>query len=119
MDENNRNFTREELVERLKSVQNKDIVKNAYSVISGDHIYDNDPYTLQELFSGDVAEAIRKVCYGDYRYSDDFFVYDGYGNLESFNDVDKAIDYGLLADSEYFDKLSDIDNLEDFLRDIS
>ncbi|MEX5585797.1 hypothetical protein, partial [Pseudomonas lurida] len=32
---------------------------------------------------GKPMEAVRAVFYGDYRYTDDYVKFDGYGNLES------------------------------------
>ena len=48
------------------------------------YIYYNDEYFFEEYFSNNPTEAVRAVCYGDYRYMDTFVVFDGYGNLESF-----------------------------------
>ena len=47
-------------------------------------IYYNDEYFFEEYFRNNVTEAVRAVCYGDYRYMDTFVVFNGYGNLESF-----------------------------------
>lgn len=65
-----------------------------------DRIYDNDEYNLNQTFSN-VDEALRAACYGDYRYTDSYFIINSYdGNLESFgnNSVEEHIDFDTLAD---------------------
>lgn len=64
-----------------------------------DYIYENDDYNINELFSK-PDEALRAAFYGDYRYSDDYFVINGYANLDSFDEYDayNHIDFDLLAD---------------------
>ena len=48
------------------------------------YIYDNDDFFFEENFSR-TDDAVRAVCYGDYRYRDDYVIFNGYGNLESFD----------------------------------
>lgn len=89
-----------------------------------DYIYDNDEYTLNEMFQT-IDEALRAVCFGEYRYNDEYFIFNGYGNLESFDRynvgehiylsdlADFIVDYGC-------DELSEDDDImegitEDFL----
>lgn len=64
-----------------------------------DYIYENDDYNINEMFSK-PDEALRSAFYGDYRYNDDYFVFNGYGNLDSFDeyDADNHIDFDILAD---------------------
>jgi len=47
--------------------------------------YDNDEYFFKEMFS-DIDEAVRAVCYGEYRYTDDYVRFNAYGNLDSCNE---------------------------------
>lgn len=51
---------------------------------SDDEIYYNDEYFLDEMFAS-ADDAARAICYGDYRYMDEYVVFNGYGNLESFS----------------------------------
>ncbi len=64
-----------------------------------DYIYENDDYNINEIFTK-PDEALRAAFYGDYRYNHDYFVLNGYGNLESFDeyDADNHIDFDILAD---------------------
>lgn len=50
--------------------------------------YENDEDFFNLFFENKPDEAVRAVCYGDYRYSDDFVRFNAYGNLESFNGYD-------------------------------
>ena len=49
------------------------------------YIYYNDEYFFKDYFTDNVDGAVRVVYYGDYRYMDTFLVFNGYGNLKSFN----------------------------------
>lgn len=85
-----------------------------------DYIYENEEYTLNEMFNS-VDEALRAAYYGDYRYGDDYVMFNAYGNLVSFSDyiseVLEHIDISSLATyvidngSDMFDE--SLDDLED------
>jgi hypothetical protein len=60
------------------------------------HRCDDDTITDMSLFDdlfGDMSPLaiVRRVKYGDFRPDDDYFAFNGYGNLVSFNDLS---DYG-------------------------
>lgn len=68
-----------------------------------DYIYNNDEYTLKDMFSGSenpVNEALKAAFYGDYRYGDDYVIFNAYDNLKSFDeyDAENNIDFDTLAD---------------------
>lgn len=48
-------------------------------------IFENEDEFFELFFENATIEAVRCVCYGDYRYKDNFVQFNGYGNLESFN----------------------------------
>jgi hypothetical protein len=56
-----------------------------------DEIFDNDPYIINEIFS-DTFKALQCMFHGEYNPNDDFFKFDGYGNLESIADYN-VVDY--------------------------
>lgn len=58
---------------------------------SDDEIFSNDEEFFSTFFS-DTMEAVRAVCFGEYRYQDEWVTFNGYGNLESSNDPDQFID---------------------------
>ena len=50
-----------------------------------DQIYYNDEEFFKTFFT-DPNEAVRAVFYGDYRYMDPYVKFNGYGNLDSYNE---------------------------------
>lgn len=64
-----------------------------------DYIWGNDENNLNEMFNK-ADEALRAACYGDYRYSDEYYIINAYGNLQSFDgyDAEKYVDFDVLAD---------------------
>ncbi len=83
---------------------------------SGDAIYHNAEEFFSIYFS-DVLEAVRAVCFGEYRYQDEYVQFNGYGNLETTNNPEDWFDFGELAtelledpDGELMSLLSDYDN---------
>ena len=55
------------------------------------YIHPNEEYIIDELFSK-PSEALRCVMYGKYNMGDDYMIFNGYGNLESFEIYD-ALNY--------------------------
>jgi len=51
-----------------------------------DYIYNNDESFFADYFSGNPMEIARAISFGDYRYQDEFVKFNGYGNLESFQE---------------------------------
>ena len=62
--------------------------------------FDNDEEFFNTFFYNNPAEAVRSAYYGDYNYCDKYVRFNGYGNLESFNDYD--------LEKEYKDYIDDI-----------
>ena len=62
--------------------------------------WDNDEEFFDTFFHNDPMEAVRASYYGDYNYCDDYVRFNGYGNLESFNDYDLEREY-----KEYIDEI--------------
>ncbi|MEX5491527.1 hypothetical protein ABFV43_22310, partial [Pseudomonas fulva] len=48
----------------------------------------NDEEFFNVFFEGKPMEAVRAAIYGDYRYTDDYVKFDGYGNLVSVSEYD-------------------------------
>ena len=59
-----------------------------------DEIYENDDEFFDMFFENQPAKAVQCAIYGDYNWSHKYVKFNGYGNLESFNDYDvmKEID---------------------------
>jgi len=52
---------------------------------SDSQIFNNDEEFFNMFFEGKVLEAVRAVSFGSYNYSDDYVMFNGYANLESFD----------------------------------
>lgn len=68
-----------------------------------DEIYENDEEFFNMFFENKPFEAVRSSYFGEYKYSDDFVKFNGYGNLESFGDysIDNQIDLQSIANDIY------------------
>ena len=70
------------------------------------YYYYNDDDFFAMAFGTNVLDAVRAVCYGNYKYSDDYVRFDAYGNLESANSYEIMNMYDLykneIADKIYF-----------------
>lgn len=80
-------------MEELKKyvLENEDLLELVRDINSYDGSLDwldyqeNDEEFFEVYFDRNVIEAVRAVCYGNYKYTDEFVKFDGYGNLESCN----------------------------------
>lgn len=62
----------------------------------GDTFVFDDP---EELVQGmDPFEAFRAGCFSDINWGDNYFYFNGYGNIESCNDITAIIDVDYLID---------------------
>ena len=64
--------------------------------------WNNDDDFFNTFFFNNPMEAIRSSYYGDYNYCDKYVRFNGYGNLESFNDYDLEKEYKV-----YIDEITD------------
>ena len=79
------------------------------------YYYFNDDDFFAMVFGTNVLDAVRAVCYGDYRYTDDFVRLDAYGNLESANMYEIIAQYEMNKE-EIADKVIELaDVCEDYL----
>ena len=65
-----------------------------------DEVFYNDEEFFNEMF-GNAYGAVLSVTLGDWRNSDDYVAFDGYGNVVSFNywnDYNSPIDVDILAE---------------------
>ena len=69
------------------------------------YFYENDKYTIDELFPS-AYDFAEKCAYGDYNINDEYFRFDGYGNIETCTEQEMIQD---MKDS--------IDDIIDVLKD--
>lgn len=106
--------------ESLISIYNDYADMNKY-----ERINDNDEHTINDLYSSPYG-ALLAASYGDYNPNHDYFTFDGYNNLSSFNyadDENSPIDIEELAqwivDNELFNDYDiEVTTLDDMLASI-
>ena len=81
---------KKQIVSEINAMSQSELItlNNIYArevQFSQDEIFNNDEEFFYTFFENSVISAVQCVCYGDYRYSDNYVKFDGYGNLESFN----------------------------------
>lgn len=115
---------RDFMEEYLKDLDDGELLNLYNEYNEYDQIYYNDEDFLDEFFST-PTEAVRAVYYGDYKYSDRYVKFNGYGNLDSADFLDdfiylfELIDN--LKDGEYLlDEYNDYlyDKEQDFYNDL-
>lgn len=89
--------TKEAISEYVDSLDNDELVElhNEYCRdcnYPDDEIYSNDENFFNEFFGNNVLKAVRAVSYGEYNYSHTYVKFNGYANLDSFNNPEPEID---------------------------
>lgn len=95
--------TKEAIVEYLEGLDDSELVSiwNEHCQSSGsadDEVWSNDEEFFNTFFDGKVIEAVRAVCFGEYQYSHDWVIFNGYANLESSDNPSDFIDISEIAD---------------------
>lgn len=90
------NITSALTVNELVNLFNDYCDDNNYDV---DRIYAFDESTINELFS-DPWEALRSAHFGDINFTDDYFQFNGYGNIETLADwqIENDLDWSAVAE---------------------
>src|SRR6185312_393228 len=71
-------------IEQLKEIVNE---LNSWDGCLDDlSCHENDEDFFNTFFENNPSGAVRATHYGEYNYSDDYVRFNGYGNLESFNE---------------------------------
>ena len=81
-----------QIIDLINAMDNYDLVilNNEYCQAANYHdseIFENDEDFFQVFFDNDTLRAIQATQFGDYRYHDNWVTFNGYGNLDSFNNV--------------------------------
>ena len=93
-----------ELLDDLTDVEKLDLY-NRYCEYNDDYdsmIYPNDSEFLETMFGTNVDAVARAIAYGDYKYTDEYIKFDGYGNLQTYCDAYDALEDNFI-DSEIVD----------------
>lgn len=92
----------ESIIEVLENMSNSDLIschnQMCHNQSRGDEIYSNDEDFFSTFFDGDIMGAVRAISYGEYNYSSDYVKFNGYGNLETFDNPENEIDLEEIAE---------------------
>jgi hypothetical protein len=89
--ENQLEILKNELATIIINMDSEDIfqLNNSYCYANNcfdDLLYELDDNNINEIMEGkEPIEIIRMTAYGDFNYANDYFRFDGYGNLQSLN----------------------------------
>lgn len=75
--------------------------------------YDNDEYFFEMMFGTKVDDAVRAVCYGDYKYMDDLVRIGDDGNLYSCIEYEYEKEIEENAEEIIETYIDEIDNMWD------
>jgi hypothetical protein len=95
------NNTIEDVREHLNNLSNEELISlhNQYCESVNDmdsQIFNNDEEFF-EVYLPKSTDAIRACQYGDHRYADNFVQFNGYANLESFDNVSDRVNHDEIA----------------------
>jgi hypothetical protein len=78
-----------------------------------DEVYSNDEDFFNTFFEGKPMEVARAQFYGDYNFSHEYVIFNGYGNLETFNtmDIEKLVDSVEVMAENIADRFEDFENI--------
>lgn len=93
-----------EMIDDLDNDEKLDLY-NQYCEYNNDPdsiIYPNDDEFLETMFGDNVSGLARAISYGDYKYTDKYVKFNGYGNLQTYYDS-----YDAVKDNFIYDDLID------------
>ena len=80
------------VIDAINNMGSDDLIQINNAYCQGNNIdseiYGNDEDFFETFFSNNSYEAVRATHFGDYNYSHDYVMFNGYGNLESFYSVE-------------------------------
>ena len=99
------------IMDYITDIENFDMVFNLVQIINSydgsfseiEYFYNTDEF-FEMFFGLNTMDAIRAVCYGDYRINEEFVKFNAYNNLESANKYEVLNDYEFYKE-ELADKL--------------
>ena len=81
-----------QIIETINAMDESELVQlnNEYcqSINAPDsEIFSNDEDFFITFFSDSPMRLAQAICYGDYHYYDNYVIFNGYGNLETFKNM--------------------------------
>jgi hypothetical protein len=116
---------KKQILDAILSADETDLVYINNTYAQSCNMYDSEIYGNDEDFfatfypnAGDGLRVAQAIHYGDYNYSHDYVIFNGYGNLESFHtmDTDKLCELPeVMAEyiAENFEEFNHLDTFAD------
>ena len=88
----NRMFSFDNLSDLLERLEKLDTAEDFYNDLNNtdeifyDEYYDFDEDTINEIFKNPY-DALRACFFGNVYFTDDYFKFDGYGNIKTVNEI--------------------------------
>lgn len=109
---------KEQIIEIINNMTSDQLVElnNKYCEelnYSDSDIYNNDEDFFNTFFRNEPMEVVRATFYGDYDFTHDYVIFNGYGNLETFNymDTDRLVDSVERMAEEIADRIEDFEDI--------
>jgi hypothetical protein len=107
-------LNRYKIIEYITDIENFDMTFELVNIINSydgsfpeiEYFY-NDEEFFGMFFGINTIDAVRAVCFGDYKFEDEFVKYNRCGNLDSANKYEIMNEYNFYKE-ELADKLIDI-----------
>ena len=98
-------LNKEIIMDFISNVENFDEVFEWINIVNSydgslNHLeyFYNDEEFFNIYFGINTLEAVRAVCFGDYKYADEYVRFNAYNNLESANMYEIAMHYDFFKD---------------------
>ena len=111
----------------MEFLDNPDNLEEIFELVSIINSYDgslsaieyfyNEEEFFNIFFGINTIDAVKAVCYGDYKFEDEFVRFNAYENLESANRYEVMSEYILFKD-EIADRLMDLYDACDIYLDL-
>ena len=93
-------LSREAIIDYISNIDNFEEVFELVNIINSydgsmpyiEYFY-NDEEFFNIFFGINTIDAVRAVCFGDYKFEDEFVKFNAYNNLESANKYEVLNDY--------------------------
>lgn len=109
---------KEQIIEIINNMTSDQLVElnNKYCQelnYDSDEIYFNDEEFFNTFFESNPMEVARAISYGDYNFSHDYVIFNGYGNLETFNrmDTDRLVEAVETMAEEIAERIEDFEDV--------
>jgi len=110
----------EEIIKAIEAMSNEEQMEihNLYCENTYDmdnQIFCNDEEFFEMFFTGRITDLVRAISYGDFEPNQEFIKFNGYANLETFNNVSLYLDTGEIAEDiqenpEHYEHLIEIED---------